>query len=87
MVLTHALYLVAAYPAYFVFSVATDLTEESRLDPATFWASFGWLVSLIGGWAVFAWFHRRGDDRSGAWMFLGIFAVWAFTSMMVVSTL
>lgn len=87
MVLVHLLYLVTAFPALFLYAVATDLTAESHLTPATFWASFGWLITLIGGWAVFLWFHRGGAGRSGALVFLLIFAVWASTSLLVALTL
>ncbi|MDK1328238.1 hypothetical protein [Arthrobacter sp. zg-Y1143] len=87
MVLVHLLYLATALPAFFVYLVATDLTVESHLTPLSFWASFGWLITLIGGWAVFLWFHRGGAGRSGALVFLLIFAVWASTSLLVALTL
>ncbi|MCQ2001443.1 hypothetical protein [Arthrobacter zhaoxinii] len=82
MVVGNILYLLTAVPAFAIFALATQLLEESQLDPLTFWASFGWLISFAAGWGAFVWLYRDGAARRGAVVFLGIFFFWSGTSLL-----
>ncbi|UWX97707.1 hypothetical protein N2K95_03210 [Arthrobacter zhaoxinii] len=82
MVVGNILYLLTAVPAYAIFVLATQLLEESQLDPLTFWASVGWLISFAASWGAFVWLYRDGAARRGAVVFLGIFFFWCGTSLL-----
>ena len=82
LVLGNILYCLTALPAYVVYALATQLSDESQLDVLSFWMSIGWIISLVAGWVTFFWLHRNGAARTGAVLFFGICVFWVVTSVL-----